>query len=46
MIECISSFKMINISFYLIVQDDETTMSEEEELAKVDSNDPMDEVRS
>lgn len=28
------------------MQDDETTLSEEEELARADTSDPMDEVRS
>ena len=36
----------LQIVFSLVVQDDETTLSVEEELAKVDSVDPEDEVTS
>lgn len=31
-------------SFELFIQDDETTLSEEEELAKTESHEPVDEV--
>lgn len=36
----------LQIVFSLVVQDDETTLSVEEELAKADSVDPEDEVTS
>lgn len=35
---------MATHSFELNVQDDETTLSEEEELAKAESHEPVDEV--